>query len=259
MSRKRLSVVPQSVLHIQQQENFHERREKGASERKSSRADYSFFPKEVAQLCTELYLKDCKQIFDPFAGWGERHFYCKEQKLPYLGFDINPKAIEIAKETFGVDNTLANSLTDDIPPFDGLLTCPPYWNLETYSNDGIDSIKTWEDFILSYNAILSKAWNSAEEGATFCIYVGDWRTDAVYYDLIYQTQKIMDAMGATPFDQVVGHRVRTKVSIMVPQALSFGYTVKVHEQLLVYKKGKYNKKVEWDEVEEFQDVDSLFE
>ena len=257
MSRKRLSVVPQSIIPIQQQENF-DRREKGTSVQKSSRQDYSYFPKEIAQLCTQLYLKDCTHIFDPFAGWGERHHYCKKEGLSYTGFDINPGAIAKARETFGVDNVLANSLEADIPVFDGFLTCPPYWNLEKYSEGGIDHSQTWEEFIEMYTHILHRAWKATDKGV-FCIYVGDWRSDNVFYDLTYQTMKIFDGLGATLFDTVIGHRVRSKVSIMVPQALSFGYTVKVHEQLLIYRKGEYNKTVTWEDINEHHDVSDLFE
>ena len=171
---------------------------------------------------------------------------------------ISDDAIEKAKKTFGVDNILADSSTADIPKFDGLITCPPYWNLEKYSEEGIDHEKTWADFLVSYTEILTRAWNATDK-ATFCIYVGDWRADNVYYDLIYRTQKIFEGLGATLFDTVIGHRVRTKVKIMIPQALSFGYTVKVHEQLLIYRKGEYNKYVEWENIIEHLDVSDLFE
>ena len=42
-------------------------------DKKSSRATYSPFPQDIAEWCAEYHLRDNQIIFDPFAGWGERH------------------------------------------------------------------------------------------------------------------------------------------------------------------------------------------
>jgi hypothetical protein len=48
----------------------------------------------------------------------------------------------------------------------------------------------------------------------------------------------MDECGATPVDIVVGSRATvTKIKVMIPQAVRLGYAVKVHETLLVFRKG----------------------
>ena len=116
-------------------------------EKKSSRSTYSPFPGDVAEWCAEYFLKQKNNIFDPFAGWGERHSAIKKAGKNYTGYDISLHAIQHAYEKYGVQNTLANSLTEEIPVHDGLLTCPPYWNLEKYSKEGIDHIKKWGDFL----------------------------------------------------------------------------------------------------------------
>ena len=78
----------------------------------------------------EYFLRDATTLFDPFAGWGERHIAAKNANKVYLGYDISQNAIEFAKSHYKVNNILANSLTEEIPYHDGLITCPPYWNLE---------------------------------------------------------------------------------------------------------------------------------
>ena len=139
----------------------------------------------------------------------------------------------------GCENIHANSLYDEIPKHDGLLTCPPYWNLEKYAGQGIDQIKTWQEFKEEYKQIWERCYKKAETGSTYCIMVGEWRKNHVFYDLEFVTRKIFEELGATLFDQVVVSRKKvSKIKIMLPQAKRLGYSVRVHESLLIYKKTK---------------------
>ena len=206
-------------------------------EKKSSRSTYSPFPGDVAEWCAEYFLKQKNNIFDPFAGWGERHSAIKKAGKNYTGYDISLHAIQHAYEKYGVQNILANSLTEEIPVHDGLLTCPPYWNLEKYSKEGIDHIKKWGDFLENYEKIWKRTIEKAEDGALYCIMVGDWRKKHVYYDFTFQTERILTKYGMKPFDKVVlSYKKISPIKLMLPQAKRLGYTVKVHQNLLIYKK-----------------------
>ncbi len=233
----RIDALPVSVLEVGAQTS--ERRDVGSHDSQSSRARYSHFPAEVCGLCFQLFLRDATLVFDPFAGWGERHSAAIAAGRRYVGFDINPHAIAEAERVYGVQNTLADSREAPIPAFDGLLTCPPYWNLEAYSDSGIDACRGWEEFLSIYGSILGRCWNAAKPGAVFCIMTGDWRADHHYYDLTHQTRSVMERMGATFWDEVIVSRASvTKIKIMIPQAVKLGYTVKLHETLSVFKKGR---------------------
>lgn len=229
-----LKVMPVSVIDIEAQN----KRKNENHANTSSRANYSPFPLEVADLCYELYLRDSRCIVDPFAGWGERHSKAIEWGKEYFGYDISVEAIEKAKSEYGVENILADSRSVDVPEFDGMLTCPPYWNLEKYADEnGIDRIKSWNDFCVQLYFIFHRFYEKADEGSVFCIMVGDWRKNHIYYDLEYQVNKIFAELGATPFDKVVISRKKvSKIKIMLPQAKRLGYSVRVHENLLVFKK-----------------------
>jgi len=66
---------------------------------------------------------------------------------------------------------------------------------------------------------------------------GDWRDGGVFYDLTYQTEKIMESLGFKPHDKVVVSRLKiTKIKIMLPQAKRLKWTVKVHESLNTFRK-----------------------
>jgi len=234
--RPRIDVLPCSVVEIGPQAG--DRREAGGHDSTSSRADYSHFPAEVGSLCMQLYLRECASIFDPFAGWGERHSDAVTAGKQYIGYDINPHAIDEALRVYGVGNTLADSRIAPIPFFDGLITCPPYWNLETYSTAGSENAPTFDDFIgRELEPIFARCYDAAQTGAMFCVMVGDWRSDGVYYDLAHQTRRVFERCGATPIDEVViSRRTVSKIKVMLPQAVELGYTVKVHESLIVCQK-----------------------
>ena len=204
----------------------------------SSRSTYSPFPPDVAEWCAMYFLRDKNNIFDPFAGWGERHKAIKDSSKNYIGFDISQKAIEHAKKTYNVDNVLANSMTDEIPIHDGLLTCPPYWNLEKYeSKEGLDQDDTWEKFLENYEKLWKRVTKNALSGSTYCIMFGDWRKKNVFYDLSYQTEKVMEKCGMKPFDKVIlSYKKISPIKLLLPQCKRLGYSSKVHQYLLIYRK-----------------------
>ena len=137
-----------------------------------------------------------------------------------------------------VINIKDNSKTAEIPDHDGLLTCPPYWNLEKYDDEnGLDRIKKWADFLKEYECIWKRVIDKALPGSKYCIVLGDWRKKGIYYDFVFQTEKIMEKLGMKPFDKVIlSHKKQAKIKIMLPQVKRLGYTVKVHQILLVFEK-----------------------
>ena len=232
-----LEVLPVSVMEIGPMGKQGIRNETN-HDKESSRSGFSPFPYEVAETCAALFLRDAKMTLDPFAGWGERADAMKRHGRAYEGFDLSPEAIANALTKYGIANKLADSRLVNVPIHDGLFTCPPYWNLEKYAGcDGLDKLKTWDDFLIDYEKILSRFASNANDGATYCIMTGDWRDNGVYYDLTFRTELIMHKLGFKPFDKVIVSRLGiSKVKIMLPQAKRLGYTVKVHETLLVFRK-----------------------
>ena len=204
----------------------------------SSRKEYSTFPKQISDLCVDLFLRDAQVVVDAFAGWGERNLSVKESGKTYIGFDLSKEAIEHAKKVYGVENIHGDSLKVDVPTHDGFITCPPYFDLEVYDNEnGLDKLNSWDEFLSDYRAILQRFSEKATTGAKYCIITGDWRHKGIYYDLTFQTQKIMSELGFKQFDSVIlSRKKKTNYPIMIPQAKRLGYTVKLHETLNVWVK-----------------------
>jgi len=237
-----LSVIPTSVVDVAPQTENRNKRAKGDTNHgtQSSRSIKSHHPEEVSKLVYEFFLKDCEFVFDPFSGFGERGYWANHYGFVYQGFDISESNNASAKENFGVENELADSLTHELPLFNGVYTCPPYWNLERYDGGDPragDKIKTWEGFLHWYFKLWSRVISEAPDGSKFCIQVGNWRSKGIFYDLEYETQRLFLMNGCEVFDKVIISRKKTsKIKIMLPQAKRLGYSVKVHETLLVFIK-----------------------
>lgn len=236
VGRPMISVLPVSVMELEPEIST-QRRSNGDHDTQSSRNEYSHFPSTVGDLCFQLYLRDAQMVFDPFAGWGERGSLARSYNKSYLGVDCSSEAIKFAASRYQVYNVHGDSRTYLPPSFDGLVTCPPYWNLEKYQGEGLDKAKTWNEFVNDLWSIFRTCYDAAMPGAKFCIMTGDWRDVGVYYDLSFQVQRIFDRLGAVTIDQVIiSRRTISKVKIMIPQAVRLGYTVKVHETLNVFQK-----------------------
>jgi tRNA G10 N-methylase Trm11 len=223
MKQLRTTILPTSVIDLEAQTKNKNKRKKGEGAfNDSSRKVMSHHPKETCLMVYELFLRDATHVFDPFAGFGQRAFYAKELGVKYTGYDCSQENIDHAKKEYGVDNILADSLAESPLDFDAVYSCPPYWNLEVYEGGkvGGDKIKTWSGFLSWYESVMAKVVEAMPKGGRICLQVGDWRKNRKYYDLTFQTEKIFDKLNLTPFDKVV----------------RMGYTVKVHETLLVYEK-----------------------
>lgn len=237
MSKKPYTIYPVSVIDTAKPKIKKRGSQKKNGVTQSSRTEFSPFQMEVGTLCAEFYCRDSYLIFDPFAGWGERHRCCEDASRNYVGFDKSPDAIDYAFKTFGVSNTLADSLTEEIPQHNGLITCPPYWNLEKYEGDGLSSLKTWNEFLKFYKKIFERCYAKADDGATYCIMVGDWRKNHKFYNLSYETERMMNDIGFKTWDKVVVNQKKIYNYLrMGYNAKKFGYSCKVHQYLLIFKK-----------------------
>ena len=67
--------------------------------------------------------------------------------------------------------------------------------------------------------------------------VGDWRKKNIFYDLSYQTEKVMEKCGMQPFDKfILSYKKISPIKLLLPQCKRLGYSSKVHQYLLIYKK-----------------------
>ena len=104
-----------------------------------------------------------KSVFDPCAGWGERLLYSYKNNVQYLGVDINSKLFKGYSEMINhfdiKDCKMINadsSLVDINGNYDLVFTCPPYYNIEIYSNIGAENL-SYPDFLIWWDNVVKNS------------------------------------------------------------------------------------------------------
>ncbi len=94
-----------------------------------------------------------KSVYDPCAGWGERLMTCHNKDVAYLGVDINEKLFDGYHrmiDDFGMKKqSVVNADSSDIVldyRADAVITCPPYFNTEVYSENGAENL-SYDEFL----------------------------------------------------------------------------------------------------------------
>lgn len=110
---------------------------------------YTSFNSSLMRQVIEKY--NVKSVYDPCAGWGERMMTCGKLGVSYEGCDINSELFEGYKKLYEIidgfkpvlhNNDSANQLvTGDA---DAIITCPPYKNIEVYSENGAENLSDEE-------------------------------------------------------------------------------------------------------------------
>lgn len=110
---------------------------------------YTSFNSALMRQVIEKY--NVKSIYDPCAGWGERMMTCGKLGVSYEGCDINSELFDGYKKLCALidgfkpvlhNNDSVNQLvTGDA---DAIITCPPYKDIEVYSENGAENLSDEE-------------------------------------------------------------------------------------------------------------------
>ena len=166
--------------------------------------------KECTNFCPLILVKivkifKSKDILDFSAGWGDRLVgacLCDDFIKSYTGIDPNKRLFtgykKIIKEFVPKNNiykyNMINGCSEDIIDtfkckFDLILTSPPYYDLEIYSNDKNQSTNRYKSFELWYNKFLLKCINSSinklKENGIVAININNFKN----YDIIGRLKK----------------------------------------------------------------------
>lgn len=119
---------------------------------------YTSFNSALMRQVIEKY--NVKSVYDPCAGWGERMMTCGKLGVSYEGCDINSELFEGYKKLYELidgfkpvlhNNDSANQfVTGDA---DAVITCPPYKNIEVYSENGAENLSD-EDFAAWWSEVV---------------------------------------------------------------------------------------------------------
>ena len=226
-------------------------------------------------LCETMYTwfgKPNGTILDPFAGGSVRGIVASYKQMNYTGFDIRPEQIEANEAQKYIcdgnehpprwilcDSREMNTRLNDGEQFDMIFSCPPYADLEKYSDlDGDISNKEYPQFLELYRDIIAKACSHLKNNRFAVFVVGEVRNrkSGAYQNFVSDTIKAFEDAGLKYYNEIIlvnvaggkaytaGHdaKISRKIAKVHQNILCFFKTdeqeeTKIHEQVLVFLKG----------------------
>lgn len=147
-----------------------------------------------------------------------------------------------------------SSNVDTLAPgeYDLVFSCPPYANLEKYSDNPLDlSTMKYHDFIETYRAIIAKSVAMLKENRFAIFVVGEVRDNkGVYYNFVGDTIRAFLDAGMQYYNEGiilnVAGTVPIRASSSFPRYRKLG---KTHQNLLIFYKGDVKDIKEYGDVE----------
>lgn len=211
----------------------------------------SKFNSEYAKRIIEMWSKEGDLIMDPFAGRSSRPLVSTLLERNYFGFDVLKDNLDEAQEQYDTlkkDRKLGklkliHSSSENIDEFvpksiaDMVMTCPPYYNIEKYdSADGqLTDIKTYEDFLKTYEVILDKTSKVLKPSCFFVVVLANFRIDGKLYDFSSDTKDILKKH-LTFHDEIILEMSPAKRHPLYNQSITNLNCLKTHEYCLVFRK-----------------------
>lgn len=212
-------------------------------------------------LCELSYRWFCPQgglILDPFAGGSVRGIVASKLERRYFGCDLRAEQIEANRDQ-------ANRICDDPMPVwhcgdsrdivshaagveaDFLFSCPPYADLEVYSDDPQDlSTLAYEEFREAYFQIVAESAKLLKNDRFACFVVGEVRgKDGNYYGFVPDTIEAFRRAGLAFYNE--GILVTSVGSLPIRAGKQFEATRKLgktHQNVLVFVKGNAKRATE---------------
>jgi DNA modification methylase len=208
-----------------------------------------------ATLCEKMYEWFCPKegrILDPFAGGSVRGIVATEMGFIYNGIDLSDEQIEANKKQSskpiwiqGDSEWVIDTIHDNTQDF--VFTCPPYYDLEKYTDNPADLSNMDEDsFDTKYYSILNKAAKKLKNDRFFAVVVSEVREQSLtgnykigkYKGLVWKTIRACEEAGLHFYNDMILFNSQHQASRVVDTYFERNRKVaSVHQNILVFVKG----------------------
>ena len=230
----------------------------------------SIFDPVVCELFYRWFCPAGGKIIDPFAGGSVRGAVAALTGRHYTGVDLSARQIEANKANWeDMDHDIiiaspervgtpapdpvwinADSRTIDTVvegEYDLMFTCPPYADLEVYSNDPRDiSNMDYPEFLAIYREIIKKTTAKLKKNAFAVAVVGEVRgADGNYYNFVGDTiSAFLDAGLKYYNENILINSYASAAMRATKQFNSSRKNAKVHQNILMFSKGDADEAIE---------------
>ena len=215
----------------------------------------STFDPVLCEIIYKWFSKDGDRVLDLFAGGSVRGIVAGALNRDYLGVDLSKIQCEENKNQlvkfqskYIIDGKVEwyNSDSENVylgaDEYDLLFTCPPYYNIEKYSNDPKDlsNLPTYEEFLYKYGRILQKGYDSLKDDSFAIIVVSEVRNPktGVFYGLVPDTIRLMTNAGFQYYNEIILYNNIGSLPIRAPKYFDQSRKIgRTHQNILVFYKG----------------------
>lgn len=175
----------------------------------------SIFDPVLCELSYKWFCPPGGLILDPFAGGSVRGLVAGILGYRYYGIELRQEQVEAnedQRQRIAPEADIrwvcgdSNKLLLEAPEADFVFSCPPYGDLEVYSDDPNDlSAMTWEQFAGTYRAIIRKAVARLKPNRFAAFVVGEYRDKktGLYRGFIPLTTASFMAAGADYYNKAI--------------------------------------------------------
>tara|TARA_R110000782_G_scaffold30776_4_gene76386 strand:- start:8569 stop:9822 length:1254 start_codon:yes stop_codon:yes gene_type:complete len=209
----------------------------------------SIFDPVVCELAYRWFSPAGGVVLDPFAGGSVRGVVASVLGRAYHGIELRPEQVEanraqahLAKTPAPIwhcgDSKDAAAMISVAP--DMIFSCPPYADLEVYSDDPRDiSRMSYPDFLDAYREIIAESCKLLRDDSFACFVVGEIRDKkGNYRNFVGDTVSAFQAAGLNFYNEAIlvtavgSLPVRTGKQFKASRKLG-----KTHQNILVFVKG----------------------
>jgi len=210
----------------------------------------SIFDPVLCELAYRWFCPPEGSILDPFAGGSVRGIVASILGYRYTGIDLSIDQIEANRQQ-------AAQIIPDAEPewiegdgldaiglapgqYDFIFSCPPYGDLEVYTNHPRDlSCMDWPEFLDAYRAIIARCVSMLKPDRFACFVVGDFRDGKGFYrNFVGETIRAFLDAGTKLYNEAVLLTAIGSLPIRVGKQFEAGRKLgKTHQNVLVFVKG----------------------
>lgn len=211
----------------------------------------SIFDPALAELLYHWFCPENGSILDPFAGGSVRGIVANYMNFKYTGIELRQEQVdsnrEQALDILPINNQPqwyvgdSNKLLDDKynNEFDLVFSCPPYADLEVYSDleDDISNMK-YPDFLITYKSIIKKSCDKLKKGGYACFVVGEVRDKkGNYIGLVPDTIEAFKECGMNYYNECIYLNGLAGACLTAGRVMGISKKVKkVHQNILIFIK-----------------------
>lgn len=225
----------------------------GAGVRDLATLQISTFSPTLCEIVYRWFSPPAGHVLDPFAGGSVRGIVAAKLGRQYTGVDLSQEQVDANREQAAtvidtgdyeprwIVGDARDVLTTEEwpgPDADLMFTCPPYFDLERYSDDERDlSTMDPQHFAEVYRVILTYAVERLADDRFAAIVVGDHRQGHRQLSLVADTIRIMEDAGAMHYNHAILLTQVGSAAVRAARSFKARKLTRTHQHVLIFCKG----------------------